>query len=654
MKTILPAALAGVAIVCPAWAEEPLELRTGNVVVTATRFEEEPTNLPIGVDVITRDEILKSGASTLPQLLSRQTGIRTRDASGSPNQQIDMRGFGVTGDQNTLILVDGQRISERELVSPNLTSIPLDSIERIEIVRGGGAVLYGAGATGGTINIITRGSKPSSSGGNVRAGYGTYDTWEASAGLTAANEAVGLAMNAARFQSDNYRVNNEITQRNLQADLRWFAPQGPVYLKFGISDEDLRLPGARTEAQLTSDRRGTATPDDFGTLQNARWVVGTQQSLEFGDLGFDASYRTRDSVSVVQPGRTDIEGQVAALAPRLRVPFTWLVRHTLVAGLDWEQWDYSTSAVFPPFLPSVADSEQSNRAVYVRDTLELGAGRLFSLGGRLQRTETTITESGSPPASQVRRPAAWDMALRQNLSASSYLYGRAGYSFRFANVDENRFRATLLEPQTAHDAEIGGEVRNGPMRGRAAIYRINLNNEILFLPSDVAPPFGANVNLPPTQRKGFELELGYEVGTWLSLSADYVYMVAKFKQGDFGGVDVSGKNIPLVPRHQGGLKATVTPRQHLQVTGVVSYVGEQYYDNDQSNSFGRKMPAYTVVDLAATLDRGAWSWSASARNILNEAYYSYGIRSIAAPTFNAYPAPERGFFLTAQYRLGSH
>ena len=149
---------------------------------------------------------------------------------------------------------------------------------------------------------------------------------------------------------------------------------------------------------------------------------------------------------------------------------------------------------------------------------------------------------------------------------------------------------------------------------------------------NVAPPFGANVNLPPTQRKGFELELGYEVGTWLSLSADYVYMVAKFKQGDFGGVDVSGKNIPLVPRHQGGLKATVTPRQHLQVTGVVSYVGEQYYDNDQSNSFGRKMPAYTVVDLAATLDRGAWSWSASARNILNEAYYSYGIRSIAAPT----------------------
>ena len=67
-----------------------------------------------------------------------------------------MRGFGIFGDQNTLVLLDGQRISENEQASVNWSAIPLSAIERIEIMRGSGAVLYGGGATGGTINIITK------------------------------------------------------------------------------------------------------------------------------------------------------------------------------------------------------------------------------------------------------------------------------------------------------------------------------------------------------------------------------------------------------------------------------------------------------------------------------------------------------------------
>jgi outer membrane receptor for ferrienterochelin and colicin len=82
----------------------------------------------------------------------------------------------------------------------------------------------------------------------------------------------------------------------------------------------------------------------------------------------------------------------------------------------------------------------------------------------------------------------------------------------------------------------------------------------------------------------------------------------------------------------------------VRVTAIVSYVGEQYYDNDQSTSFGRKMPEYTVVDVAASLDQGNWRLSAPVRNLMNEHYYIYAIRSVTAPTFNAYPAPERSLF----------
>lgn len=125
------------------------------VVVTGTRFEQGIGDDPVRTNVITAEEIMRSGARFLGEVLEQQTSIQLIDNSGSPNRQIDLRGFGMTGDQNTLILLDGQRITENELASADLASIPLDSVERIEIIRGSGAVLYGRGATGGTINIIT-------------------------------------------------------------------------------------------------------------------------------------------------------------------------------------------------------------------------------------------------------------------------------------------------------------------------------------------------------------------------------------------------------------------------------------------------------------------------------------------------------------------
>lgn len=83
-----------------------------------------------------------SAANTLGEVLNRIGGVHTRmNLHGIPDSPLDLRGFGVTGDQNTLVLVDGKRISENELVSARISSIPLDAIERIEILRGSGAVL---------------------------------------------------------------------------------------------------------------------------------------------------------------------------------------------------------------------------------------------------------------------------------------------------------------------------------------------------------------------------------------------------------------------------------------------------------------------------------------------------------------------------------
>ena len=150
-------------------------------------------------------------------------GVQIRDASGTPNQQVDLRGFGITGDQNTLVLLDGQRVSENEQLTRRTGRRSRStSIERIEILRGSGAVLYGGGATGGTINIITKGPAANMRSGFVEGGAGSYRTRDVRASANVAGEHTGLRLTMVHRESDNYRDNNQLRIDSAQLDLRLY------------------------------------------------------------------------------------------------------------------------------------------------------------------------------------------------------------------------------------------------------------------------------------------------------------------------------------------------------------------------------------------------------------------------------------------------
>jgi iron complex outermembrane receptor protein len=245
-----------------AFAAEPPVTVGEPVIVTATRFEDRYVDKPVNVSVITAEDIKNSTARTVPELLRQLPGIRARDNSGSPNVQVDMRGFGISGDQNTLVLLDGVRISENEQTTVNWAGIPLNAIERIEIMRGSGAVLYGGGATGGTINVITKTPAAGQRSASIYGGAATYGTSEAGVGINLGGENVSLRLNGTWFDTDNYRDNNRLRQKNALADMRWMGDRGSFSLKAGADEQDLKLPGALSEAQRTADRRQAATPND--------------------------------------------------------------------------------------------------------------------------------------------------------------------------------------------------------------------------------------------------------------------------------------------------------------------------------------------------------------------------------------------------------
>ncbi len=140
----------------PTQENEPVKM--GEIVVTATRDAQEIRKTPANVTVITAEEISHSGATTVVEVLDRLESIQFRTYSGNASQAaIDMRGFG--GDNpfgKTLVMLDGSRLNRTDMSSINWLSLPVNTIERIEVVRGPGSVLYGDAAIGGVINIVTK------------------------------------------------------------------------------------------------------------------------------------------------------------------------------------------------------------------------------------------------------------------------------------------------------------------------------------------------------------------------------------------------------------------------------------------------------------------------------------------------------------------
>jgi iron complex outermembrane receptor protein len=204
----------------------------------------------------------------------------------------------------------------------------------------------------------------------------------------------------------------------------------------------------------------------------------------------------------------------------------------------------------------------------------------------------------------------------------------------------------LLEPQTSRDYELGAEYRTAALRLRASAFVMHLSNEIYFF----APTF-SNINLPPTRRRGLEVDASAAISPVVSLFGNVSLTDARFGDGAIGGVDVSGNVIPLVPRVKANAGIAWQLAPNTRFSGVTRYVGTQYYDNDQTNTFPSLMPAYAVVDVKFTQTVGKLAVGIAVNNLFNKLYYSYAIRNGAGTSFNAYPQADQTFLLTAEYRL---
>jgi outer membrane cobalamin receptor len=639
----------------------------GEIVVTAEKDEEPIGRIPRNVTVITADDIAQAPSNNLTDLLARESGVHLRSLFGHDKRAgVDIRGMGDTFVSNVIVMVDGFRMNSPDLAGANLAAIALDQIERIEIVRGAGSVLYGDGAVGGVVNIITKkGVKTPTF--HLSATYGSYDTSDTRASLGAGWKDVTLSADADYFSTEGYRDNGYLRKKDTSLRLS-HAVTPRLTFSGGIAYHNDRygLPGpVGKEAERSREERvRTSSPNDYGETTERRYT-GTL-GLDLASLGaitIRGGYKSRDNPFL--EGYTPLipkEEQIDAIDEQTtNLEIGYALRYRLAGlehGLRCGVEGYRTDYLREDRLTSRKESEVHKHDWFVANDWALGPKTKLSAGYRNSRYEGDFQSeqyqaffNPNPPFNylfsswvstgsekEIWKNEAFDIGLTYGLSRDTDLFSSYAKSFRVPNVDELALADTELRPQKGYHVDVGARQRIGRfVEWAVTLFQIRIEDEIYY---GEEPITGTSVNRnydETTRRRGMEADLRVYPLEALYVWGNYAYVDASFE-----GTEAF---VPLVPKHKAtiGLEWRVMDALGFSVTGT--YVGSRYDGNDQTNDRYAKLPAYRVVDAKLTYAGRALKFFGGVNNLFDERY------SNTAYSESYYPMPTRNFFGGVEWRF---
>jgi len=638
------------------------------VVVSASRFEEKSADVPALVQVITKKEIRESGATSIPEVLSTIGNLVVRNTNGGQlgvGATVDMRGFGASARDNTLILLDGQKLNPIDSGSIQWELIPMASIEKIEILNGGGSVQYGDKAVGGVINIITRGnfSVPS----EVELTAGSFGTVSTSGAHVVSFDDAKLSTNFNVSNSDGWRDNSQVSQGVFKSNLtRYLNASDKVFIEGVFGSQSYATPGG-VLGEVGSGNPRAVKFNNVGDkmVTNATGgALGVVKSLT-DLLTFEGEFNYKDSAATQYTPNlaakiTNYDKWSYDITPRLKMK--WGSLGETVVGVDYQE----ASGSFIANTGSIQNANVVNKSYYLTHRLPLSTQWDVVGGVRRQNQAATAFDhninTGNSYAEKSQSANASDLAFNYKYGdrLDQKLYVRLNNSYRFANIDEYwamgydaangwapyRIFSGILKPQKTSTAEIGGDWKlSSSAKLSASVYQMDSKNEIRYDNDS-----GDNINSPDIRRTGINVYAQLTPVSNLTISPKVNIQSAKYTAGIY-----DGKQVAMVPDATIGLGLRYQQSSNLTFLGNVSYTSTQFYEGDQNNSLN-KMPSSTILDLGGIYKQGDWEASLKIKNILDKRYANYGGYGFvntspghSGYSYYYYPADPRSISLTLRY-----
>ncbi len=600
---------------------EPAVATLEPVEVTAFRFAGDALNTPVNSTLITEEQIRGSGAITIPEILQKEGNVRFLNTGSAIDGSLSMRGFGDNSQQRILVLVDGQRFNRVDMSNPIWASIPLDSVESIEVLRGAQSAMYGNNAVAGVIKITTKkGAKEN--GLNLNGMYGSYGTYSLDAAFAGSEGEWFYSLDVNRLQTDGYCDYSKAWANTLTASLG-YAIDAKNTLEFSGSygESDTNYANPISLEQLRTDPRKT------GKGIRYRYKTGvysaalkSDSSLGRSEILFGLNFRDRDTND--NSGSNKNDQWSYAFSPRVEIDKFDNLK--IYAGLDAAFADvdyafYRPVTGNPKFLGEDAAVARFDIGPYVGAEYFITEELSVTASGRAEASYVKVKDSRYDPPripgfpvtlkshideDEWQHGLAGSLGVNYRFTESASAYARFDQIYRYPTTDEiaryqNSWSALIdnfnpdLKPETGQNFELGFKFIDENWTANASVFALFMHDEIMY----IKPAGGVvlnNINAPDTLRLGLDLMVNYDSKYWGAFTGGTL-VDARFVAGEN-----DGNEIPLVPVFSGYSGAYVKPLDNLTLTAQVNYCSTQYEGNDFANT-QPKMPSYATVDFRANI-----------------------------------------------------
>lgn len=653
------------------YAADEKNTKLEKTVITSTGFETPLRDEVKNVYIITSEEIKDRGYASVTEVLERAPGIYIRNSGEFGAEEIDMRGQGDYAKTNVRTLVNGMDLNVLKAGHGNITTpfnlIAVEDIERIEIIPGGGSVLYGGGTTGGVINIITK-KKPSKFYVNASSKLASYSYRDLAFGIGGpVSEDLFLKFSAKGFDSKSYRKEEKNKGHyfsgalNYQINDKQNIAITPSYYSQKLKNQS----GPLTLRQVEQDRRQS------GETQDPQKYTKTDLSIDYS-IDFSDSFQTHIMPYYLKTKYTQ-EGEIVgagAVKRSYQTKFSDRKYGTnfknrfkygsgeLVFGYDYED-----------IFDKLSQGDELGKTIYSAYLVEKhDFTDWFSLSGGA-RYERALYDVKRPESKANKRPAfhqskhtnshAFDVIPNFKYSDTGNVYFKFEKGFVSPSPQElvdvvkvdnhTEFKFNGLKPETFRSFEIGIKDTIFDQFFSATVFKTYTKDMIFLKWKDPLHGLGQRIfereyiNLDKATRSGLELYAEQNLfSDKLKLTESFSYVDSKATFTRQGKEET--KSLPYVAKRKIVLGVDYAPIKTLNI-----YASLRNYSKILNSSY-EYMSAKTLVDLSAKYKfTKNFSLSGGVKNLFDKKYYSYYDSAANRGAGVYYPSAERNFYVEFKY-----
>ena len=652
------------------------------MVVTATQTENTVLKTASNIAVITADDLKKGNTKNIADVLRKLPGVFYTNASGL-EPKISFRGTHIGMSPGSEVILNGIPMGLGKFGYIDLEAIPIENIERIEVIKGPMSSLYGGNSARGVINIITKRGKDDF-GGSLSAIAGSNNDRRYSALIHGARDKWDYNLNVKKKNEDGYRDETWLDNFYVNGELGyWLSDDTRIGAYANVADKERSLAKKLTRAQKEED---PTQATDYSLTDNQDLITGLSFAMKKSafDLTTSLYYKNRDKtyenylMATSTPYLEELTEDVFGVRSVLTFKQDLFSRSNKFSiGFDYDKDDIdlkTTKAASKtvgtpytkPYPKKTGDFSSDIIGVFIQDEFSILDNLTVTAGLRYDYFEFENNAdydfsqngkydyNGEPDYDKFNPKVSISYQPTDRLS----FYGSYSKSYRapsiydyYASGSYSARNAFILEPETFTQYEMGLRHQVGKwLAVDAAIYHLTMDNMMDSAYSDSGKYMGKQ-NIGKAVIQGFELTLSGQPCDRFSYTVSYSYTDSEYAEDIFAknGDNIKGNEINKIPSNKLNidLETSLLKLAAHELIWNVSLLAQDEFAMDNLNS--SYYSGYALVNTKLTLKHESYEFFVAVDNILDKEYDGYAYTSSGVDYF--YPADGITFAVGVEYKF---